>query len=193
MAEYSLELPMGVPVDDDAALVVCALAGDDDAFARLIRRHERVAYRVAAAVAGSAADGQEAVQNAYLKAHRSLRRFRPDAEFKPWLLRIVVNEAHNVRRSESRHARLGRRAAWHGELPAAAADETIVAREEIATVLRALGRLSDADRLALALRYFAGLCDRDAAELAGASVGAHRVRVLRALARLRRLLEEDDV
>jgi RNA polymerase sigma factor (sigma-70 family) len=193
MAEYSLELQVGAHGDDDAALVARTLAGDDDAFARLIRRHERVAYRVAAAVAGSTADGQEAVQNAYLKAHRSLRRFRPDAEFKPWLLRIVVNEAHNVRRSERRHERLGRRAGTHGERPGPAADETIVAREEIATVLRAMGRLSDADRLALALRYFAGLSDRDAAELAGASVGAHRVRVLRALARLRRRLEENGV
>jgi RNA polymerase sigma-70 factor (ECF subfamily) len=193
MAEYSLELPVGAHGDDDAALVRRALAGDDAAFAGLIRRHERVAYRVAAAVAGSAADGQEAVQNAYVKAHRSLRRFRPDAEFKPWLLRIVVNEAHNVRRSERRHERLGLRAAADGERPAAGADETVVAREEIATVLRAIGGLSDADRLALALRYFAGLSDRDAAGIAGSSVGAHRVRVVRALARLRRLLEDDDV
>jgi RNA polymerase sigma factor (sigma-70 family) len=193
MAEYSLELPVGARGDDDAALVARAVAGEDDAFAQLIRRYERVAYRVAAAVAGSADDGQEAVQNAYVKAHRSLRRFRPDAEFKPWLLRIVVNEAHNVRRSESRHERLGRRAVAHVPRPGAAADETIVVREEVATVLRAMARLSDADRLALALRYFAGLSDRDAAELAGASVGAHRVRVLRALARLRRLLEADDV
>ena len=193
MAEYSLELPVGARGDDEAELVGRAVAGEDGAFARLIRRHERVAYRVAAAVAGSAADGQEAVQNAYLKAHRSLPRFRRGAEFRPWLLRIVVNEAHNVRRSESRHERLGRRAAASGEPAGAGADEGIFAREEVATVLRAMGRLSEADRLALALRYFAELPDREAAELAGASVGAQRVRVLRALARLRRVLEETDV
>ena len=153
--------------DDEAALVARALAGDDDAYATLVRRHERVAYRVAAAIAGSAADGQEAVQNAYVKAHRSLRTFRAGAAFKPWLLRIVVNEAHNVRRSEQRHERLGARAAERFEAAATGADESVVAREEVAFVLRALARLSDADRLALAMRYFAELPDRDAAALAG--------------------------
>jgi DNA-directed RNA polymerase specialized sigma24 family protein len=46
-----------------------------------------------------------------VKAHRSLGRFRRDAPFRPWLLRIVVNEARNVRRSELRHERLAARAA----------------------------------------------------------------------------------
>ena len=191
---YSAELarPAAACPDDEAALVAQALAGDDDAYARLVRRYERVAYRVAAAIAGSADDGQEAVQNAYVKAHRSLRTFRAGAAFKPWLLRIVVNEAHNVRRSEQRHERLGARAAERREAAATGADESVVAREEVTVVLQALARLSDADRLALAMRYFAELPDRDAAALAGVSTGAYRVRVLRALRRLRALLEEDD-
>ena len=158
-----------------------------------MRAYQGIAFRTAYLLTGSAADAEDAAQVGFIKAWAALPRFRRGAEFKPWLLRIVVNEAHNVRRAERRHERLGRRAVAHTEPPGPGADETIVAQEEVTTVLRAMARLSDADRLALALRYFAGLSDRDAAALAGASVGAHRVRVLRALARLRRLLEEDGV
>ena len=128
-----------------------------------------------------------------MKAYRSLRRFRRDASFRPWLLRIVIHEAHNLRRSERRHERLGARAAERHVPPAAGADEAVVAREEVAIVLHALARLSDQDRLAIVLRYFAELPDDEAATLAGTTTGAFRVRVLRARRRLAALLEDADV
>ena len=128
-----------------------------------MRPHERVAYRVAVAITGWGADAQEAVQNAHVKAYRSLGRFRRGAAFRPWLLRIVVNEAHNVRRSERRHLRLAVRAAEREAPAAASADEAVATREEVETVLRALAQLSEADRLVVALRYFAELPDREAA------------------------------
>ena len=71
------------------------------------------------------------------------------------------------------------------------ADEAVIAREEVDTVLAALGRLSEPDRLALALRYFAELPDAEAAKLADASTEAYRVRLVRARRRLQALLEED--
>ena len=188
MSTTASALPFRGAADDESALIAAALAGDGDAYGRLIRPYEGVAYRVAAAVAGSAADGEEAVQNAYVKAHRSLRRFRRGAPFRPWLLRIVVNEARNVRRSELRHVRLAARAT---ELRDPAADE-LEDREDVAELLAALRRLTQQDRVALSLRYFADLSDRDAASVAGVNEGAYRVRVMRALRRLRAELEERD-
>jgi RNA polymerase sigma factor (sigma-70 family) len=126
-----------------------------------------------------------------VKAYRSLGSFRRGAAFRPWLLRIVVNEAHNVRRSEQRHLRLTDRAAQLPAPPSAGADDAVVAREDVATVLAALALLSEADRLVVALRYFAELPDREAAELVGTSEGAYRVRLLRARRRLMALLEVD--
>ena len=183
----SLPLPVRI---DEAALIAAAAAGDGDAYARLIRRYEGLAFRVAAAVTGSAADGQEAVQNAYLRAYRSLGRFREGAPFRPWLLKIVVNEARNVRRSEERHGRLGLRAREAVPVAGSSPDERVTANEDVASVLAGLARLSASDRLALALRYFADLSDRDAAGLIGIPEGTYRVRVLRALRRLRATLEE---
>jgi RNA polymerase sigma-70 factor (ECF subfamily) len=192
-SELPVELPLPRPAHEgESALVARAAAGDDAAYAELVRGHQRVAYRVAAAITGWNADAHEALQNAHVKAFRSLRSFRRGAPFGPWLLRIVVNEAHNVRRSERRHERLAARASERHERSAAGADEAVVAREETATVLRALGRLSDADRLAVTLRYLAELPDDEAAAVAGVSTGTYRVRLVRARRRLQALLEDDD-
>ena len=193
-SEYPIELPLlRSERDSEATLVARAAAGDHDAYAALVRPHEHVAYRVAVSITGWNADAQEAVQNAYVKAYRSLRRFRRGAAFKPWLLGIVVNEARNVRRSELRHERLAARAAERHDAAAAGADETVLAREEVTTVLDALTELSEADRLVIALRYFAQLPDAEAAALAGMSTGAYRVRLMRARRRLEALLEDADV
>jgi len=191
---FGLPLPF-TPGAGDAELLAKAVRGDHDAYAALVRPHERVAYRVAAAITGGSADAEEAMQNAFVKAYRSLHRFRSGSPFRPWLLKIVVREAHNVVRSERRHMRLGVRAAGEHRRDAAGPDEALIEREEVETVLGALTRLSRSDRVVLALRYFAELPDKDAAALLGASVQAYRVRLVRARRRLQTLLEEarDDV
>jgi RNA polymerase sigma-70 factor (ECF subfamily) len=192
-SDFSLDLRLPLaPPDREAALVARATAGDHEAYARLVRPHERVAYRVAAAITGGRADAEEAMQNGLVKAYRSLHRFRAGSAFRPWLLRIVVNEAHNVVRSERRHRRLGARAAVQRVSSGPGADDTVIAREDVRTTLAALARLARADRTALALRYFAELPDGDAAALVGTSAEAHRVRLVRARRRLQALLEESD-
>ena len=184
-------VPLQARVEEERALIAAAAAGDGDAYGRLIGQYEGVAYRVAAAVAGSAADGQEAVQNAYLKAYRSLGRFRPGEPFRPWLLKIVVNEARNVRRSEERHGRLRLRAREQAVIAEPGLDEHAAARDEVGAVLAGLALLSVPDRMALALRYFADLSDREAADVLGIPETTYRVRVFRALQRLRTRLEDD--
>jgi RNA polymerase sigma factor (sigma-70 family) len=191
--EYSVELPLAqAPSQDEADLVARAAGGDHEAYAKLVRPYERVAYRLAAAITGRKADAEEASQNGLVKAYRSLDRFTPGAAFRPWLLRIVVNEAHNVVRSAKRHERLGARAREQHDAAIAGPEDAVMAREEVATVLKALGRLSEADRLAVALRYFAELPDSEAAALVGTSKEAYRVRLLRARRRLKTILEEAD-
>jgi RNA polymerase sigma factor (sigma-70 family) len=95
-------------------------------------------------------------------------------------------------RDRRRHARLGARAAEQRETAGTGPDELVIARAEADAVLAALGRLSKADRLVLALRYFGELPDAEAALLAGASTEAYRVRLVRARRRLQEMLEESD-
>jgi RNA polymerase sigma-70 factor (ECF subfamily) len=87
---------------------------------------------------------------------------------------------------------LGSRAAQHHDAAVAGPDEALIAREEVDAVLAALARLSEPDRVALALRYFAELPDAEAAALVGSSTDAYRVRLVRARRRLHKLLEKTE-
>ena len=73
--------------------------------------HSGIAFRTAYLLTGSAADAEDAAQAGFVKAWGALGRFRKGAEFRPWLLRIVANEAHNRRRSAQRRDSLALRAA----------------------------------------------------------------------------------
>src|SRR4029453_15039875 len=96
---------------DEAELVERARHGDLEAWETLAGTYKGIAFRTAYVLAGNAADAEEAAQDGFVKAHRALGRFRRGAALKPWLLRIVPNEARNRRRSATRRERLALRAA----------------------------------------------------------------------------------
>ncbi|HET9289076.1 MAG TPA: sigma-70 family RNA polymerase sigma factor, partial [Gaiella sp.] len=95
---------MGSRPLDETTLVMRAKRGDVDAYEELVRMHQELAFRVALVAAGDRGDAEEAVQDGFVKAHRALGRFREGSPFRPWLLRIVANEARNRRRSAGRRA-----------------------------------------------------------------------------------------
>jgi RNA polymerase sigma-70 factor (ECF subfamily) len=176
----------------EAALVEQARQGDGDAYVALLRLHEAVAFRTAYLILGSADDAEDVTQEAFVKAFRSLGRFQLQRPFRPWLLRIVANEARNHRRSAGRRGALAVRA--FTELPPAGSsspEADLLAAEGRAELLGAIDRLPDADRLAIVGRYVLELTDEEAGAALGIKPGAVRVRVWRALARLRRELEEE--
>src|SRR5919199_2460987 len=96
---------------DEAELVERARRGDLRAWETIVRTYQGIAFRTAYLLSGSAADAEEAAQDGFVKAYRALGRFRRGAPFRPWLLRIVANEARNRRRSAARRAALALRAA----------------------------------------------------------------------------------
>src|ERR687893_1937808 len=108
------------PRDEDR-LVARAKRGDATAYAELVHAHETIAFRTAWLITGSAAEAEEAAQDAFLKAHRALGRFRAGAPFRPGLLAIVANEARNRRVAAGRRDRLTLRAADVARAGAAAA------------------------------------------------------------------------
>jgi RNA polymerase sigma-70 factor (ECF subfamily) len=64
--------------------------------------HQDTAFRVAYLITGSATDAEESAQDGFLKAHAALDRFDDRRPFRPWLLRIVANDARNRRRARVR-------------------------------------------------------------------------------------------
>ena len=88
--------------DDDTSLVRRVLAGDPAAFGLLMRRYNRRLYRLARAIVGNSAEAEDALQEAYLNAHRSLSQFRGDSSLATWLSRLVVNECLGRMRRNAR-------------------------------------------------------------------------------------------
>ena len=182
---------MGRPPETE--YVERAKRGDHDAYESLLRLHEHVAFRTAYAIVGSAADAEEVAQDAFVKAYRALHRFRPGSPFRPWLLRIVANEARNRRRTVGRRARLLDRAAAEEAASGGAApspEAGVIASEQRDELLAALARLGEEERLAIVARYFVGLTDDETAAALGVRRGAVKMRVWRALNRLREELGE---
>jgi len=78
--------------------VVAARAGDNGAFAGLVRMHQQRAYAIARAIVSVHEDAEDVVQEAFARAFMALDRFRPDQSFGAWLNRIVANAAFDLAR-----------------------------------------------------------------------------------------------
>ena len=88
---------------DLAGLVEAAKAGDEAAFEELVRVTTADTYTLAYRLCGNEEDASDVVQETYLRAFRSIRRFRGDAQFSTWLYRITANCAANQLKKRSRH------------------------------------------------------------------------------------------
>jgi RNA polymerase sigma factor (sigma-70 family) len=187
-------LVVGRPPDEET-VVARAQRGDADAYEALLRMHEHVAFRTAYAIVGSAADAEDVTQEAFVKAYNALPRFRTGSPFRPWLLRIVANEARNRRRTLGRRAHLLTRAADEAASgdPARSPEAELVDSESRDELFAAIARLKEDERVALVARYFIGLTDEETAAALGVRRGAVKMRVFRALEHLRGELGGPDV
>ena len=178
---------------EDADLIDRARTGDVAAYEVLVRRYQDLAMRTAYLVAPEA-DAADAVQDAFLKAYAALPRFRDGAPLRPWLLRIVANEARNRRRSADRRAGLALRAAAveaRGEV-AVSPESAVLAEERRGQLHAAVGRLRDEEREVIGARYFLGLSEAETAVALEIPAGTVKSRTSRALDRLRVVIGELD-
>lgn len=178
---------------EDAELVGLAREGDVRAYEELVGRYRELAYRTAWLVMRSRAEAEDAAQEAFVKAYYALPRFRADSPFRPWIMRIVVNEARNRVRSVRRRESLVLRAAAAEPGDAVPSPEAAaLAREEAEALVRALERLDDRDRLVVACRYLLELSEAETAAALDVPEGTVKSRLSRALAKLRRHIQEAD-
>lgn len=180
---------------EDRARIERAQRGDAGAYEELVRQYQDVAFRSAYLITGTAAEAEDAAQEGFIKAWNALGRFRPDAPFRPWLLRIVANEARNRRTARGRRVNLALRAAErHPSADAAPSPEAVALRaEQRGALLHALGQLREEDRLVIAYRYFFDLSEAEMATALDCPRGTVKSRLSRALGRLRGVLRATDL
>ena len=120
-----------------------------------------------------------------VKAYFALPRFRTGAPFRPWLLRIVANEARNRRTAAGRRASLALRAAASPGSDERSPEASALAAEQRTELLAAVNALRDDDRLVVTYRYFFDLSEDEMAAALGCARGTVKSRLSRALGRLR--------
>lgn len=176
--------------NSDAVIVARVLRGDVELFRVLVERYRDRYARYAFHMLGNREDAEEALQDAFVRAYRSLARCEDPDRFAAWLFRILINRCRTFA------ARRGRRArtfvADDGAILDAAVEhpaERGAWREEID---RALDRLRPEQREAFLLKYVEELGYDEMAQLTGVGVSALKMRVMRACDRLRQLLSEEQ-
>ena len=176
----------------DGELFTRAQRGDEGAYEEVVRRYQELAFRTAYVITGSAADAEDAAQEGFVKAFRALATFRTGAEPRPWLLRIVANEARNRARSAGRRHHLELRLAerFRPGDAAPSPEAAVLAAEDRDRLLHLVNELGDDDRRVIASRYFLELSGEETALTLGIPEGTVKSRLSRALSRLRQRVEE---
>jgi len=137
---------------------------------------------------GSRADAEEAVQDAFVRVHRSLARYEEQSRFGPWLFRIAVNQVRTVGAKRQRRERTF--VPFGVEAGAVAAADTAELQWQV-DVQGALLRLAPDAREALLLKFVEDRSYEDMADITGVGVSALKMRVKRAREQLRAFLRED--
>jgi len=180
---------------DERALIARALAGDDDAFAALVRTHQVTVYNIAYRMVGQRETAQDLAQETFLRAFKALVTFDPNRPFGPWLYRIATNLSINwVKRArlptvslDAPHPADGDDAAPLAVPDTLAEPATRFDQVEMQTQLRrAILSLPPDYRVVIELRHFQEMSYGEMAEALNAPIGTVKTRLYRA----RRLLRD---
>jgi RNA polymerase sigma-70 factor (ECF subfamily) len=190
------------PHTDEECLVARLQAGDERAFETLVRTHGARLLNIARRLLSNESDAQDALQEAFVSAFRSIDRFEGQARLSTWLHRIVVNAALMKLRKQRRL----REESLDGLLPRYSDDghpldapvawrdapDDPIEREQTRRLVRdSIDRLPDGHRTVLLLRDIEEMSTKEAAELLGITPNAVKVRLHRARQALRELLDRE--
>ena len=178
-------------VQSEEKLVERAKRGDVEAYGEIVSRYQAIAQRTAYVILRDADAAQDAAQDAFVKAFKAFGRFREGAPVRPWLLRIVANEAINRAKASSRHPQVDLEVveAQAGD-PAGSPESQALAHERRDLLLRALNGMREDDRIVIAYRYFFDLTEAEMADALGIARGTVKSRLSRAMTRLREQIRD---
>ena len=196
------------PVEADSTLAAqvqdLLASGNDhaarDLFAQIVSRQQRRASRIAWHYLRDAAEADEAVQDAFVKAYTHIKSFQRNLSFEVWLTRILINGCLDRQKARTRRSRwmlpvadAGRRDQDTIERATRPSDRSpeaqLIAREWRDQVMAAVHKLPDRQRLVFMLCHYSDHSTRDVAEMTGLNESTVRVHLFRAIRKLRTAME----
>ncbi len=179
---------------DESVLVERALGGDQQAYGILVRRHERLVFRIVGGFLRNPEDVKDVAQETFLRAFEGLKTFRLGAPFGPWVARIATRASYDRLRQRKRASEV----AWDDLSPAEQAGARDLAtgegpadRAAVRDLLeRAMAALPPKDRMVLILSDALGFSGVEVAKAMECSPLAGRIRLHRARRAMRKVIEE---
>lgn len=165
-----------------------ALAGNSEAFATLVERYDRAVYHLAYRTMRDVEEARDVAQEAFFKAYRSLRTFKPGARFSTWIFAIAYHACCD---------RLARRKRYSNEeLPERAGaepgpEQSVIAIDEARRLRSAIEALPEKYRTVITLYHLQGQHYEEIAAVLGVPMGTVKTHLFRAKEQLRRLLAEN--
>ena len=170
-----------------------------DRYAELVTRHQRRAARIAFHYLRDAADADEAVQDAFIKAYMHIATFREDLPFEVWFTRILINGCLDRLKARKRRERwiappvldatgAERDPAEYLPSRGPSPEDQVISEERRRQVTTALAQLPDRQRMVFVLSHFEGRTSREVSSMTGLNESTVRVHLFRAIRRLRALL-----
>jgi len=170
-----------------------------DRYAELVTRHQRRATRIAFHYLREAADADEAVQDAFIKAYMHIATFREDLPFEVWFTRILINGCLDRLKARKRRERwiappvldangMERDPAEYLPSRGPSPEDQVISEERRRQVTAALAQLPDRQRMVFVLSHFEGRTSREVSSMTGLNESTVRVHLFRAIRRLRGLL-----
>ena len=183
-------LARSMDYDSDLSLVKRAREGDYSAFESLFERHRPLVYRFAYQMASRRDDAEDIVQEAFVRAYQNLGKYRDEAKFTTWLLRIVTNLCTDMARMSQRRQTLEQQEAggsllWMTQGEIEDPVENLSQDMRAAALRKALNALPVHHRTVIVLRDLEEKEYYEIADILGCTMGGAKLRVLRARRALR--------
>ncbi len=188
------------PAIEDIEIIERVLGGDRDAYAELVRRHEGKVRGLCVSLLSDRDEGEDAAQDAFIKAYRALGTFRRDAAFSTWIHRIALNRCRDLLRQRGRR----KTESWDSLVEEGREDLAKLfdggsgkVLEDRDLVDRVLSCLSPEERAVLLLREKEQLSYLEIADVLDCSLDAVKARLRRARQalneKLRHFMERENV
>lgn len=174
---------------EDSELVAATLSGNSEAFATLVERYDRSVYHLAYRTVRDSEEARDVTQEAFFKAYRSLKTFKPGAKFSTWIFAICYHACCD---------RLNRRKRYSNEEfpadradPAPGPEQTAIASDEAHRLRDAIDRLPEKYRTVITLYHLQGKQYDEIAEVLNVPMGTVKTHLFRAKEHLRKMLTEE--
>lgn len=175
------------PPDDEFNWIQHSLAGDPEAFAALVKQHQKMVLAIAFRMTGSLADAEDLAQETFLRAFRQLNSFRGESKFSTWLCQIAMNLSLNWRARENRRGEI--HSQW-AENAMSENDSRDQFPDELSRrVQNALNQLQAKQRAAIVLTVYEDRSHAETAKMLNCTEATISWRVFAARQKLKRLLK----